>query len=111
MLSFELGADDYVPKRFRLREPVARMDAAMRHRERARRAERQPIKAHDPIEIGALRIDFLARIVELADGRVDLSRREFDLLAHLATVPGRVCSREELTNGIVVYWTSPVLMP
>ncbi|MHB1973279.1 MAG: response regulator transcription factor [Acidimicrobiales bacterium] len=32
-------------------------------------------------------------------------------LAHLETVPGRECSREELTREIVAYWTSPVLMP
>jgi len=100
VLSFELGANDYVSKPFRLRELVARMEAATRHRERARRAEGQPLKDHDPIEIGALRIDCVARIVEVAGKRVDLSRKEFDLLAHLATVPGRVCSREELMEEV-----------
>jgi two-component system response regulator RegX3 len=100
VLSFELGADDYVPKPFRLRELVARMEAAMRHRERARRPEGQPVQVQDPIEIGVLRIDFDARIVEVAGKRVDLSRKEFDLLAHLATVPGRVCSREWLMEEV-----------
>lgn len=96
VLSFELGADDYVPKPFRLRELVARMEAAMRRRQRTCKTEGQTATAPDPIEIEGLRIDFVARIVEVAGARVELSRREFDLLAHLASGAGRVCSREEL---------------
>jgi DNA-binding response OmpR family regulator len=100
VLCFELGADDYVPKPFRLRELTARMEAAMRHRERARRVEGRPKYVPEAVEIGPYRIDFPARTVEMGGVRVDLSRKEFDLLAHLAMVPGRVCTREELMDEV-----------
>jgi two-component system response regulator RegX3 len=100
VLCFELGADDYVPKPFRLRELVARIDAALRHRERARKAEGRPREFPVAVQVGPFRIDFVGRTVEIHGQRVELSRKEFDLLAHLATTPGRVCTREELMDEV-----------
>lgn len=64
------------------------------------RSRRQPAKVREAVEIGDLRIDFLARVVELDGARIDMPRKEFDLLARLATVPGLLCSRDELLEDV-----------
>lgn len=100
VLSLELGADDYVPKPFRLRELVARIDSACRHHERARKAERRPPEVQGARTIGPFEIDFDARTVAL-DGKVmPMSRKEFDLVACLAQAPGRVRTREDLIQHV-----------
>jgi two-component system response regulator RegX3 len=101
VLSFELGADDYVPKPVRLRELVARVEAVIRRR--GRTPGEQPARVPEAVQIGTLRIDFLARFVEVDGARIDMPRKEFDLLAKLASVPGQLCSREELLEGVFGY--------
>jgi DNA-binding response OmpR family regulator len=101
VLSFELGADDYVAKPVRLRELIARVEAVTRRRDRARGG--QAVKVREAVQIGDLRIHFLARVVEVDGAPIHMTRREFDLLAHLATVPGQLCSREELLGGVFGY--------
>lgn len=100
VLCFELGADDYVPKPFRMRELAARIDAAIRHWEAARRATGQPTHNVETVKIGPYAIDFAARNVELNGEGVELALKEFDLLAHLAQAPRRVCSREEIMGDV-----------
>jgi two-component system response regulator RegX3 len=101
VLSFELGADDYVAKPVRLRELVARVEAVIRRRGRSR--YEQPARVREAVQIGPLRIDFPSRVVEVDGARIDMPRKEFDLLAKLATVPGQLCSREELLEGVFGY--------
>lgn len=89
VLLLEIGADDYVVKPFGFRELVARIRAVLR------RGARTP-SADDAQQLGALRIDRRGRQVAV-DGRpVELTTKEFDLLALLADEPGRVRRREEL---------------
>lgn len=88
----EQGADDYVVKPFSARELVARIHAVLR---------RGGVEAPgDVIEHDGLRIDRASREVTLDGNRVDLTKREFDLLAFLAAHPRRVFSREELLNEV-----------
>lgn len=103
VVCFELGADDYVAKPFRLRELVARLNAAIRQHDRAllnngRIAE--PAKPLEPLTLGELRVDFTSHSVELHGTPIQLSRKEFGLLAHLALAPGRVSTRQELMNEV-----------
>ena len=100
VLSLTLGADDYLTKPFRLRELVARIDKAIRNRERYRKAMGLPREPIGVRQIGPFEIDFEGRIVTLDKKRVILSRLEFDLFAHLARDPGRVCSRKELMDEV-----------
>jgi two-component system response regulator RegX3 len=100
VLCFELGADDYVAKPFRIRELAARMDAATRHWEAARRAKGQPTHTVEIVTVGPYVIDSAARTVELNGERVELALKEFDVLAHLARMPGRVCTREEILSDV-----------
>jgi DNA-binding response OmpR family regulator len=102
VLSFELGADDYVTKPLRLRELVARIDATFRHRYQASNIERLSLP-RDDLDLGPLHISFDARTVDINGTRIALSRKEFDLIAALASRPGRVYTREELMETV---WSS-----
>ena len=86
VLGLEIGAADYVTKPYRLRELVARIRAVLR----------RPTSASDDevITFGDLRIDFTRRTVTRKTHEVELSRKEFDLLALFATHLGQVVTRE-----------------
>jgi len=86
----ELGADDYVPKPFRPREVVARVQALLR------RASPQLAAPPPPIVVGQLEINCWGRSVRLRGQSVALTPTEFRLLEAFARSPGRVFTREEL---------------
>src|SRR5438874_9380040 len=77
VLGLELGADDYVTKPFSPRELVARVRAVLR------REERTDTSDEAPVSFGALHLDPASREVTLEGEEVDLTRKEFDLLAYL----------------------------
>ncbi|MGB8180073.1 MAG: response regulator transcription factor [Acidimicrobiales bacterium] len=86
VLGLEIGAADYVTKPYRLRELVARIRAVLR----------RPTTTSDDevITFGDLRIDFTRRTVTRQTQNIELSRKEFDLLALFATHLGQVVTRE-----------------
>ena len=88
------GADDYVVKPFSVRELVARVMAV------ARRRAAPPAPA---VEVGGLRLDVAARRATMHGKPVELTRREFELLLHLASHPGQTFSREHLLRTV---WAS-----
>ncbi|EGX61024.1 MULTISPECIES: response regulator transcription factor [Streptomyces] len=96
VMGLRLGADDYVVKPFSPRELVARIEAVLR---RARGSSTETV-APDSYGKGRLRIDTERREVR-SDGRpVELTRMEFDLLAALASRPGRAWTRMELVGRV-----------
>ncbi|MCZ4098607.1 response regulator transcription factor [Streptomyces sp. So13.3] len=86
------GADDYLVKPFSVEHLSARMAAVLR---RARGREAAPDETAR-LAVGGLRIDVRRRQAELDGMTLDLTRREFDLLAFLASRPGVVVARKEL---------------
>ena len=85
VLGLEIGAADYVTKPFRLRELVARMRVVLR---------RPPTGAEDAVRVGDVVVDVARRTVHRATQAVELSRKEFDLLALLCANLGQVVTRE-----------------
>jgi DNA-binding response OmpR family regulator len=99
VVGLELGADDYVLKPYSLRELVARIRARLR-----RQPDREEASAEAPVDetlvFGNLRVDRRAREVHVDGERVDLTAREYELLAFLASHPRQVFSREELLEHV-----------
>ena len=92
VLGFEMGADDYVTKPFSPRELVARVRAVSRRGRVGEDVASQPLRAGD-LEIDRQRFE-----VKMKGRLVELTRKEFDLLAALVRAPGRVFGREELLD-------------
>ena len=89
--ALQLGADDYVVKPFFVRELAARVLAVGR---------RQRDAGERVLEHGVLTVDLAARQVLVAGIPVDLTAKEFDLLAFLASRPGEVFSRDALLRSV-----------
>ncbi|MEO7189977.1 MAG: response regulator transcription factor [Vicinamibacterales bacterium] len=97
VFGLDLGADDYIPKPFGLRELAARVRAILRRRgEEARRFTSVYRGAH-------LTADFEAVIVTVDDQPIRLTRREFDLLRCLVDNRNRVLSRDRLLDRVWGY--------
>jgi two-component system alkaline phosphatase synthesis response regulator PhoP len=93
VLGFEMGADDYVTKPFSPRELVARVRAVIRRGQPAgARHARHQLRA------GELEVDRHRFEVKMGGKLVELTRKEFELLAVLVGTPGRVFGREELLD-------------
>ncbi len=93
IVGLELGADDYVVKPFAVEEVISRIRAVLR---RVRSPSRTPGK----MRIGDLLIDRDAHRVWLAGEELDLTRKEFELLARLVCDAGKVISRETLMSDV-----------
>ncbi len=95
VMGLELGADDYIVKPFSFRELLARVRAIMRRLELDRKA---PTRAPDRITVGELVLDRTARQLFRRGELVDLSPREFQLIAVLMDRIGQALSRQELLD-------------
>jgi DNA-binding response OmpR family regulator len=92
----QAGADDYLVKPFSLDELAARLHALLRR-------SRPSATATAVLSAGALWIDLDRRVATIDKVRLDLSRREFDLLATFAANPGIVLSRVRLLELVWGY--------
>jgi DNA-binding response OmpR family regulator len=95
----EVGADDYVVKPFSAPEVVARVRAQLR-RARGFSEEEAVLRA------GGVELDWLTRRCRISGREIELTRREFDLLAALLRYVGRIHTREQLLELV---WGSPYL--
>jgi DNA-binding response OmpR family regulator len=93
IVGLELGADDYVVKPFSGPEVIARIRAVLRRSGAGRDGQRIA-------RVGELELDAEARRVSLAGTKLELSRKEFDLLAELVAHAGRVVTRDRLMADV-----------
>lgn len=93
ILGLELGADDYMTKPFDMRELLARLKSLLR---RMQAAEDNPAAAR--IELGGITLHVGNRTADAGGTRLDLTPKEYDLLALLLGSPDRAYSREQLLD-------------
>ncbi len=89
IVGLELGADDYVVKPFSVRELAARVRAVARRR-----------RVDQSLDSGRLVVDRPRHRVSLDGAAIELTAKEFDLLAVLAEEPGRAVPRQELFSRV-----------
>ena len=102
VLGLELGADDYLTKPFSVREMTARVKALLR-RANTQNSKVESESINKEMKIGDLSIDFDKRKVFLLKKEIDVTVKEFDLLALFVKNPGRAYSRADLLNIIWGY--------
>ena len=95
ILGLELGADDYLGKPFSSRELMARVESVLRRT--------RPKMSGERLEFPGLVIDTAIREVLVDGAAVEMTSKEFDLLAHLAASPRRAFSRAQLLQDV---WAS-----
>lgn len=93
-----LGADDWIGKPCHPEEVMARIEAVVRRRRRAR-----PENGHGPVVVGELEIRADQFQAYVAGRTLDLTRREFELLNTLAEAAGKVLEREEIYRRVWGY--------
>src|ERR671932_682486 len=99
VIGLELGADDYVVKPFSAREVTARVRAVLR-RTAAASAPADATDQNAAVEVGDVRLDPATRTVTKGGAPVDVTRKEFDLLALLMRSAGSVVTRERLIDEV-----------
>ena len=96
--AFDVGADDYINKPIKPRALISRIQSILR---RSSKKSSKP----ETLNFGTLQIDRVSYTVLINGQRVDLPKKEFELLYFLAQHPNQVFSREDLLENI---WGSDV---
>ena len=97
---FEVGADDYITKPIRPRVLTSRIKALLR------RKPNQSLEK-DAIALDGIQIDREKYIVTKEGERIDLRKKEFELLALLVEKPGKVFTRDEILNTV---WGNDIIV-
>jgi DNA-binding response OmpR family regulator len=103
VLGLELGADDYMTKPFSMLELAARVKGVFRRAEQTALAKSAVVTEGRVIETGELRLDLRRHEVHVHGKPVELTAKEFDLLAYLACSPGCVFTRTQLLDQVWGY--------
>jgi DNA-binding response OmpR family regulator len=95
LTGFTIGADDYMTKPFSIKELQARIKAILK------RSNIMPVvNETDPFTAGDLKIDPQSKRLFIGEKKIELTRKEFDLLSLMIKHPGRIFSREEILDQI-----------
>lgn len=102
LTGFSVGADDYIAKPFSIRELQARVNSIFK---RNRKKESKGGTALMPV--GNITLDDKAKRLIINNNKIDLTKKEFEILLLLAKNPGRIFSREEILDRI---WSNDVIV-
>jgi len=102
LTGFNLGADDYITKPFSVRALQARIKAVLK---RIKTTPTEEITTS--LNVGEIVIDFESKRLIIGDKKIELTRKEYEIISLLAKSPGRIFSREEILRRI---WESDVIV-
>ena len=100
---FSIGADDYIPKPFSIKEVIARVHAIMR---RSKKTE-DPLIAVTTLSYENMKLDLTSKKAVIGDKNIALTKKEFEILTLFLQKQDRVFSREELLKWV---WPDDVLV-
>lgn len=95
VLGLELGADDYITKPFDMRELLARLKSLLRRMQIV-----GEMNEPDEIQLGEVKVNIVKRSVVASGQKLELTPKEFDLMALLVSHPDRVFAREQLLDQV-----------
>jgi two-component system alkaline phosphatase synthesis response regulator PhoP len=101
LTGFSLGADDYIAKPFSVNELTARVKAVLK------RSQKEKIKNQTIIRYGALELDTLKKRLIINDEKVDLTKKEYEILKLLLENQTKVFSREDILEKV---WGNDVIV-
>jgi len=102
LTGFNLGADDYITKPFSVRALQARIKAVLKRNKSISVEE-----IATSLIVGGIIIDFESKRLIIGDKKVELTRKEYEIISLLVKSPGRIFSREEILRRI---WESDVIV-
>jgi two-component system alkaline phosphatase synthesis response regulator PhoP len=100
--ALDTGGDDYITKPIRPRVLMSRVKALLRRNEREEEGSEERV-----MKIADIEIDLDQIVVRRGAERIELAKKEFDLLTLLASKPGKVFSRDEIFNRV---WGTDVIV-
>jgi len=95
LTGFSVGADDYISKPFSIKEVVARVKAVLK-----RSPQKETPTLPDEIVFDNLLIDTVFKEIKINGGRVELTKKEFEIILLLAQNQDRIFSREDLIETL-----------
>ncbi len=101
LTGFSLGADDYIAKPFSVNELTARVKAVIK------RARTDKFKSQAKLRFGELEIDTSKKRLIIHDERVELTKKEFEILKVLIENQGKVFSRDDI---LAIVWGNDVIV-
>jgi len=101
LTGFSLGADDYIPKPFSVNELIARVKAVMK------RSQKEKSRSHTTLRFGDIGIDTAKKRVLINDEKIELTKKEYEILKLLLENQAKVFSREDILmkvwgGGVIV---------
>lgn len=101
LTGFSLGADDYIPKPFSINELMARIKAVLK------RSRTEKLKSLPVIRFGEIELDTARKRIIINDEKVELTRKEYEILKLLLENQGKVFSRTDLLS---IIWGDDVIV-
>ncbi len=101
LTGFSLGADDYIAKPFSINELTARVKAVLK------RSESEEKKYQEILRFGNIELDNIRKRVVIDKKKIDLTKKEFEILKLLLENTGKIFSREDILRRI---WGSDVIV-
>ena len=102
LTGFSVGADDYMAKPFSVRELQARVKTILK-----RSYQKERIQESSVMNVGGIGLDNKTKRLIIGDKKIDLTRKEFEILLLLTKNQGRIFSREEILSRI---WANDVIV-